>query len=575
MLTKLTIRNFKRFGEVSIELGNPVVFVGPNDSGKTSALQALTLWDTGLRRWSEKRGGEPSPAKRSGVAINRRDLTGVPVPAARLLWKDLDLRTTSRDQAGKQRTQNIHIDVVVEGSSPTGEWVCGLEYDFANDESIYCRPARDSAGGRMPIPAEALSHRVVLLGPMSGLASDEPKLEPGAINVRIGQGRTAEVLRNLCHLLLDEGGGGGAKWTSLAEQMQRLFGVVLTQPRLIAERGEVVMNYRDGRHNTLDLSSAGRGMQQTLLLLAFLALNPGAVVLLDEPDAHLEVLRQKQTYELLSQAASVGGGQVIIASHSEVILNEAADRDVVVAFVGAPHRIDDRGSQVLKALKEIGYEDYYQAEITGLVLYLEGPTDLAILRSLAKKLAHPAEQTLSHAFVKYVGNQPNRAQSHFFGLREAKPDLVGAALFDRLTNQIVDQGALRQKMWRRREIENYICQPATLLEYAVNLGRTTPPEGLFEASAAETWSSNMRNVVDDRVPPIALRNAKDVFWIETKASDDFLVPLFADFFERLGMLNLMQKTDFHSLVAFVAPSDVDPEVVEVLDWIASVDPGTP
>ena len=45
MLTKLTVRNFKRFGEVEIELGNPVVFIGPNNSGKTSAMQALALWD--------------------------------------------------------------------------------------------------------------------------------------------------------------------------------------------------------------------------------------------------------------------------------------------------------------------------------------------------------------------------------------------------------------------------------------------------------------------------------------------------------------------------------------------------
>ena len=50
MLTKLTIRKFKRFEDVEIELGNPVVFIGPNNSGKTSAIQALALWDIGLRR---------------------------------------------------------------------------------------------------------------------------------------------------------------------------------------------------------------------------------------------------------------------------------------------------------------------------------------------------------------------------------------------------------------------------------------------------------------------------------------------------------------------------------------------
>ena len=43
MLTRLVIRNFKQFAEVDIELGPAVVFIGPNNAGKTSALQALAL----------------------------------------------------------------------------------------------------------------------------------------------------------------------------------------------------------------------------------------------------------------------------------------------------------------------------------------------------------------------------------------------------------------------------------------------------------------------------------------------------------------------------------------------------
>ena len=72
MLTKLTVRNFKRFGEVEVELGNPVVFIGPNNSGKTSAMQALALWDIGLKRWNEKYSGKRTPQNRPGVTINRR-----------------------------------------------------------------------------------------------------------------------------------------------------------------------------------------------------------------------------------------------------------------------------------------------------------------------------------------------------------------------------------------------------------------------------------------------------------------------------------------------------------------------
>ena len=56
MLERLTIRNFKRFHDVQIELGDVVVFIGPNNAGKTSALQALALWELGVRRWMERRG---------------------------------------------------------------------------------------------------------------------------------------------------------------------------------------------------------------------------------------------------------------------------------------------------------------------------------------------------------------------------------------------------------------------------------------------------------------------------------------------------------------------------------------
>ena len=191
-----------------------------------------------------------------------------------------------------------------------------------------------------------------------------------------------------------------------------------------------------------------------------MAANPGSVLLLDEPDAHLEILRQRQIYDVLTSSAQETGSQIIAASHSEVILAEAADRDLVVAFVGRPHRIDDRGSQVLKALKEIGFDQYLQAEQTGWVLYLEGATDLAILRAFAEKLDHPARVHLERLFVHYVANQPSRARDHFYGLREAKPDLVGLALYDRLELQLTDDPNLVQLMWKKREIENYLARRA-------------------------------------------------------------------------------------------------------------------
>ena len=105
------------------------------------------------------------------------------------------------------------------------------------------------------------------------------------------------------------------------------------------------MSYRDEHDVQLDLSSSGRGLQQTLLLLTYLALHPGAVLLLDEPDAHLEILRQREIYVKLRESARETGSQLVIASHSEEVLNQAASSggDSVVAFLGKPHLIPGIG----------------------------------------------------------------------------------------------------------------------------------------------------------------------------------------------------------------------------------------
>ncbi len=153
LLTKLTVRNFKRFESAEIELGNPVVFIGPNNSGKTTALQALALWDVGLKRWLERRSKSRS-RKRPGVTINRRDVLALPVSDANLLWHDLRVRQGLRED-GKQVTKNIRIDIIVEGVANGSRWTCGLEFDYANEESFYVRPLRTSdapEAERMTIP---------------------------------------------------------------------------------------------------------------------------------------------------------------------------------------------------------------------------------------------------------------------------------------------------------------------------------------------------------------------------------------------------------------------------------------
>jgi ABC-type lipoprotein export system ATPase subunit len=564
MLTRLRLKNFKKLDEVNIELGKSVVFIGPNNSGKTTALQALALWDIGLRQWNAKRSGKKSPEKRAGVAVNRRDLIAIPTPVANLLWNDLHVRNVNRVD-GRTRTQNVLIEIVVEGVTGGKSWECGLEFDYANEESFYCRPLRltsERQTERMRIPEESTAIRVAFLPPMSGLAGQEPKWEPGRINVLLGEGQTAQVLRNICYQIHES---NESDWRALSDQIDKLFGVILLPPQYIRERGEITMSYRE--HGTqLDLSSSGRGLQQTLLLLAHLYANPNSVLLLDEPDAHLEILRQRQIYQLLTGVAASKGSQIIAASHSEVVLNEAADRDIVIAFLGKPHRIDDRGSHVLKALKEIGFEQYYQAEQTGWVLYLEGSTDLAILQTLAKTLGHSATKYLEQPFVHYVANQPQKARDHFYGLREAIPNLAGIAIFDRLEKGLQKDHELHEVMWLRRELENYLCQEDVLLAYA----RHQLSDDLFGQAEAANRERIMKDCINEIATALEALRKPNPWSHDIKASDEFLDPLFDRYFEKLSLPNLLRKTDYHVLAEYLPKDSIDRDIIAKLDAIARV-----
>ncbi len=546
---------------MDIELGDPVVFVGPNNSGKTTAMQALALWDLGLRMWSAKYADRKVPAKRPGVTVGRRDIVSVPVPTARLLWRNQSVRHVSRD-SGRQVTSNILIDVLVDGVSAEGaEWRCGMEFDYANPEWVYCRSmrVRGSDSERMPVPADVLNTPTAFLGPMSGLAANEPRLDPGAIDVRIGEGRTADVLRNICYALRES---DREKWEGVVRRLRTLFGVSLDDPVYLPQRGEITMSYKEhGR--TLDLSAAGRGMQQTLLLLAYLGAKPGAILLLDEPDAHLEILRQRDAYRSLTRAARETGGQVIVATHSEVLLNEAAGSDTVVAFVGPPHRMGS-SAQVRKSLRLIGWDQYHQAKQTGWILYTEDATDLDILRAFARRLDHgPAMEALVKPFAKSVADQPRKVREHFHGLREAFPELRGVALFDRLDQRPVD-GGVTFLTWSRREIESYLCSRRTLEAFA----RQSPDQILRPAG-----EEAMREAIARTESALKDLGKPSPWGDDLKVSDEFLVPLFKSYFARLGLYNTMPKREFHRLVEYIPDDEIDDEVREKLDVIGSVGGG--
>ncbi len=586
LLHFLEIENFKRFGEKQrIELDHPAVLIGPNNCGKTSAIQALALWEQAVRTWYDAR--KDSAAKeRTATSINRLNIVAVPVQRTRFFWHNTNVRTGSKD-----------IPLIITVGVEYKGVVQALSMRFRNhgDELVYCSPD-PAVANNLELLQYAASVNVELLYPMSGLEVEEPILQPGRIDVLLGQGQTAQVLRNLCLMVARE---SVEDWQRIIGLMKRLFNIELSEPKETS-RGSIELFYRQpGVKEPLDLSSSGRGFQQMLLIFAYLYSHKRSVLLVDEPDAHLEILRQKQVYVLLRDIASENNSQVVMVTHSEVILDEALDNNLTLLLEGQADNLAKK-QDIRSSLKYFGAEHYVKARERGYVLYVEGGTDIDMLHALAKQLQHPVArlwdervnsfyvqnnypgQNLDAELERVEGGFGITPQQHFNGLRNLLPELKGLAILDNdgQNRQSVMDGPFKISIWRRYEAENYFITPEVLRSYAI---QQYPATDLFAQQIHSDIGTLLdalilEQIFDNILPDFnawkqAGSEAARVLWeakTERRKLSTFAEEFFRRLAERIGLPMLLRKGELHRLVAHVPASIISVEVTEKLDLLAEL-----
>jgi ABC-type multidrug transport system ATPase subunit len=504
----------------------------------------------------------------------------VPVQRTRYFWHNAQVRI------GRQ--QDIHVVITV-GVEFKGE-VIPLPMRFRNqgDELVYCDPDPEIIQN-LELIGYAASLNVELLYPMSGLETEEPILQPGRIDVLLGQGQTAQVLRNLCLMVAKE---TPDDWNKVITLMRRLFNVRLSEPTENA-RGSIDLSYQqDGVREALDVASSGRGLQQMLLIFAYLYSHKRSVLLVDEPDAHLEILRQKQIYVLLRDIATENASQVVMVTHSEVILDEALDTNLTLLLEG---RADDLAKKhdIRNSLKHFGADHYVKARERGYVFYVEGGTDVDMLRALAERLNHPVAKCWDERINSFYVQNNYPAQDadaelerveggfgitpreHFNGLRNLLPQLKGLAILDndgrdRRNN---NDGALSVSYWRRYEAENYFITPDVLRTYASNHFTDLDLFGGFQKEIDAVLDTLILERIFDSIeadfqvwktsPPEASR----IVWeakTERRKLSDFAEEFFRRLAEQHGGAMLLRKGELHRLVTVADPKSIPAEVAEKL-----------
>ncbi|MDP1846262.1 MAG: AAA family ATPase [Solirubrobacteraceae bacterium] len=494
MVTRVDFHRFKQFGEGSFDLhpSGLTLVAGGNNSGKSSLLHGFAVWEF-CRTAIEMERGEATFVQgqsRQGLGLGDEEFSPINVPSLKHLWTNLK---TQKDTEPDGYTLKIRCD-----------WESSRYLEFglslANDR-LFIKTTDSNLAVGDAIP------RLAYLPPFAGITDREMRL-PGAIRRRrIGEGLAGAVLRNLLLDMYDRNvaertrlRGARSKisnadlrrlrdtdpWELLQQTLRTTFAAELSVAPFREEyhsyiQVEVDKGTVDGykltrfrRYNPRDLMVEGSGFLQWLSVYA-LATDPAIdVLLLDEPDAHLHSSLQEQLLETLRDLAAKTDKQVLVATHSSEILRNAPPSDIFEL------RTSGRGRYLAEDVQKVGLlaglgSDYAprvdRIKRTKRVLFVEGRTDLPILRALATTLGID----IPPEWVEWRTTRSQKERKQLYlALLEEIPDLVAISLRDRddepletvgadlSDKSIAESGGFFARKWRRRYIESYLIWPPAI-----------------------------------------------------------------------------------------------------------------
>lgn len=493
MITKLKLRNFKSIKEQSYEFTKFDLLLGRNNSGKSTILQALSIWQFCIDEFHRaKRSGS------SGIQVVLPNFSALPVPEFNLLWRN---RTDRRypEKSGKRIQEYIFIEIEVTWVTPQHEeHSFGVKLRYNSPQSLYAIPT-NGWKALHELEEKKLFRTIAYVPPFSGLEPSEEWRDDGPLRKQVGKAQPGSVLRNLLLRVcppperdekgrVKKGYAPPPEWKEIKDVISRWFSVKLKEPKY--ERGidtQIVCEYVQpvkpaGKEISYDIIAGGSGFHQTLTLLAFLYGYKPSTILLDEPDAHLHVNLQREILDYFKRKSVEKNVQFLIATHAEELVKGVNTSQIISLINQTPGRIKST-PDVLRAMADVSNAELAQLWGSPIMLYVEGESDERILRAWAKTCG--ADDSLKKVCFKIMGggdkNQmKNFADNHFAALKHIVPDAKRLMLFDYDDADTYHPEPSNPALyeWKRKNIENYLLVPDAWVRAALKQ-LDFDPNGLF------------------------------------------------------------------------------------------------
>ena len=188
MISKVTIQNFKRFREpteFALKPNGLTFLAGGNNSGKSTLLQALAVWEFG-RSVIELNKGEAGLLARaagSGVGVGAEEFSPIALPDLKHLWSDL--------HSGGGYGLRIRCEWRIDQAALDARQL-EIAFSLANDRLfVRCNDSNLVADNFIP--------RMAYLPPFAGIGAREERMIPAVRKRLVGRGLAGAVLRNLLY----------------------------------------------------------------------------------------------------------------------------------------------------------------------------------------------------------------------------------------------------------------------------------------------------------------------------------------------------------------------------------------
>lgn len=498
MIHKLQITNFKRLGTKEIILKDNIsLVVGGNNSGKTSVLHALAVWEYAKQVLIYEKNPRAlyHGFSGDGYGVTLDDFTPINIPSFRYLWTNL--------KADSGYTLAISCFWILNDTEK--HLKIGLAY---GQEKLYIKTLDSNINEGDYIP------HVVYLPTFAGINSKEEWHTPAVRNKYIGQGLAGSVLRNqIMELFLQNAKirkerksdrskilESDLKWIRendayelLNQTMFSIFkGMLYPKAFNPNFHTHVLVNFRKGEivnkrfkpfadYKERDIMVEGSGFLQWLSVYT-MAVTPNIdVLLLDEPDAHLHCSLQSELFTHLQRIATLKRKQILIATHSTDII-KTYDFGRILSVSNTSIRYLASADAKIRIISGIGSEYFPLLEAVQKnkrVLFVENESDAKLLKIFCDKCS----VWPNNLVVWPKANKQSERTILFLYLKEQIHDLKCISLSDRdnelyregtsnlhdnIPDKVEGNNELRYRKWRRWEMESYLISKPAIVRLIMN-----------------------------------------------------------------------------------------------------------